>query len=467
MQKINSIIFLCWLLLTADTVSAQNDSLYDLADVVVSGRIISISGGMMDDLGTEIFQVTIETDSVYKQNLLITSHPMTINWQVSNLRCTKETLKDCIMQYASGQWIFFLNKQHFYGGDELSPQQVVPYTAYSAKVLNHIQEEHLLTIDHYGLNKTCSPDCTLCYSIKTENWKRVKRYLVNQAKGHTNDTLLHHRRIKWISTDRHVLASLPSFCGSRMLFVTQTREVEAYAGYQLGYYKCHATWMPHLLHALFRWQAYRHFCKEKIDTTILRSFHVDSNFSADYFRYEKMNYTRMLTDTLKQPQYGLGMPLPDEYVLLSSVFDGEMNLYLDYQTMPDYMERSKKRIDELAAQRKVYLLSLITTHTIPELAIHSLNALKNLHDTRCIPFLIELAEYTSAQYEKGYKEPLLHEGFMQTLVETLDDLTDCVTIPQSMPYGVSGNAFDLGMNIPVWKKRINIIDYKSRFEEIR
>lgn len=185
---------------------------------------------------------------------------------------------------------------------------------------------------------------------------------------------------------------------------------------------------------------------------------MDSNYSVDYLGFEKMIFSQQLTDTAKEKLYGARMPLPDQYVFLASVFDGEMKLYLDYQTMPDHIERAKRYIDSLAAHKKVYLLSLITTHTIPEIGLYSLQALGKLNDPRCIPFLIELAQYKSALLDSGSVNIDLHEEYLRTLTETLDKLTGCNTQPQGISFGISGTLSGIGLSVPLWKNKIKMFD---------
>ncbi len=448
-------LLICFLLLNSISTKAQLDSLFAKADVVLSGEITSIFGGFSGDLGTEYYFVSIQTDSIYKQNFHIETIPTNITWVVSNLRCKEITLEKCISKYQKGKWIFFLNKKHFYSGEELPDSMILPFSETKEKTISQISEKQQIKINHFSRDKKCDENCELCNYIKTENWEKVEKYI----RKHLNDEnrmWMQHRRIKWTLTDRFILASLPSYCSTRFKFITATRETEAYVGYQVGYYKTFGGCLPHLLNSLFGLQAYGFFSKENIDTLILRSFIIDSNASVQYLGYEKANYTSMLTDTSKQKLYGKNMPLPDDYILLAAVFDGAIRLYEDFKTMPDYYERAKKYIDKLEAEKKVYLLSLIASHTIPEIAEYSLHALKKLNDERSIPFLISLAEYKYNMYALGWRNFELHESFMKTLIETLDSLTNSKTNQLDVPYGSPGNVFDLSKNIPVWKKKIRL-----------
>ncbi|MFC2110974.1 hypothetical protein ACFLQ5_00825 [Bacteroidota bacterium] len=434
------------------------DSMFAKADVVLSGKITFVSGGFSHDLGTEYYFVLIATDSIYKQNFHIETNPTNITWVVSNMRCTETQLEQCVSKYQNGKWIFFLNKKHFYSGDELPDSMILPFSVSNEKAIIKISDKQLIKINHFSRDKVCDESCKLCNHIKNEDWAKVEKYISKHCNDKNGLEWMQHRRIKWTLTDRVILSSLPSYCGVRFMFISANRETEAYVGYQVGYYKTFATWIPSLGYKLWNLQLYKHFSKENIDTLILKEFLINTNSSKEYLGFEKANDIRMLTDTAAQKTYGEDMPLPDDYVLLAAVFDGEIQLYEDYKTMTDYLERAKAYIDKLEAEKKVYLLSLITSHTIPEIGAYSLSALQNLNDERCIPFLISVAEYKSNLFEKGWRNYELHEDYMLILIKTLDKLTNCKTNPRDIPYGAPENVFDLTNNIPVWEKKINVLE---------
>ena len=434
--------------------SINYDSLFVNSDVVLSGRITNVLGGFIDDLGTERFMVSLSTDSIYKQNFYIDTNPTNITWVVSNLGCNEIPLEKCIAKYREGKWIFFLNVSHFYGGDEIADFKVLPYSPENEKSVLKIRNDHLIVINHFNRDKICNEDCALCKNIEIENWKKVERYIAKHSNDRTGLTWMQHRRIKWTLTDRCILASLPSSMGVRIKFITFEGEPEAYLGYQVGYIKTFGTWMPYLLHNLWGLQLFKYFSFENTDTLILRSFLIDTNYSEQYLEFEKSNSSRMLTDTSEYERYGINIPLPDDYVLLTSVFDGELRLFEDYKTMPDYIGYAKTYIDELENEEKIYLLCLMTTHTIPEVGEYSMRALQRLNDERCIPFLIYISEYRSEMYIKGWENAELFRSYMNTLVETLDYLTGCKTHPLFIPYGYYHDVFDLSTNISIWKKKI-------------
>lgn len=466
MRFVIILISLCFFYVNLLASETNLASRFMKSDIVVSGRIQSISDGIQDDAGTEDFIVTISINKIYKQNIFLNPETIQVHWRVSNLVCNKIDLKDCISQYKNGTWIFILNQSNLSVSQQIKDEQILAYNNIQDSILSALQESNKLIVNHYFQHKTCARNCKLCKSIKFEKWDQVKKYLKHQARGLYPDTLIHHRRILWASSNRDILASLPSYNGTRFLFITNQREVHAYAGYQLGYIKSYLRWMPHLLYNLFRAQTYKYFSKEKIDTTILKSFLVDSNYSTQYMYYEKLNYTRMLTDTLQQSKFPPRMPLTDEYVLLTSVFDGALNFYLDYQTMPDYMERASSYINELKNKKKIYLLCLMSSHTIPEIGGQALTALKQLNDPRCIPFLIEMAKYRTSLNSKQYGDLNDYEDFNQSLIETLDALTGCKTIPQSVPYDVSSTSFEMSLSIPIWSSKIKTFDYQNHIQDI-
>ncbi|MCF8297000.1 MAG: hypothetical protein K9J13_05575 [Saprospiraceae bacterium] len=454
-MKLLRIYLLIFLLLSSFLANAQFDSLFAKTDVVLSGKITSIYGGFSHDLGTEYWYVSIATDSIYKQNFHIETNPTNITWVVSNLRCKETPLEKCISKYQNKKWIFFLNKEHFYGGDELPDSMILPFSHATEESILKVSQKQKIKINHFSRNKKCDENCKLCNHIKNEEWKKVEKYIGKHLNDKNGIGWMEHRRIKWTLTDRVILSSLPSYCSTRFMFITENGETEAYVGYQVGYYKTFCTWIPYLFYELWGLQAFKHFSIENVDKLILKKFLINTNYSVEYLGYEKANDIRMLTDTAKQKIYGENMPLPDDYVLLAAVFDGEIQLYEDYKTMPDYLDRAKAYIDKLESEKKVYLLSLIASHTIPEIAEYSLQALQRLNDERCIPFLIALAEYKSNLFAKGWMNYKLSESFMLNLILTLDSLTDCKTNPQDIPYGFARNVWDLSENIPIWKKKIS------------
>lgn len=432
------------------------DSLYEHSDIVLSGNLLKVSGGVSEDLGTITYYVQLQVDSIYKQKIRVQSGEMSLNWQVSHLYCKRETLKACIEKYSRGKWIFFLKQDQILGTNVIEDDRIIPYTNEKGAKLRSIEFNHKRLVDHYYRHKTCKPDCVLCNAIENENWSGVKKYLIKQVKGHQHDTLLNHRRVKWAFSYRSINASMPSSTGTFFLFNSAHREVHAYAGYQVGYFRHYSPWLSFLLYKIVGNKAYHKLRRENTDTMILKSFVVDSNYSDRMIYYEKLNCNNMLTDTLKQALYPQRMSLSGELCLLELVYEDELRLYLDHQTMPDYLPHASGYIQKEKEMKHVYLLSMITTHTVPEIAIESMRALKELDDARCIPFLIELAKFKSAQ---GINQTVLsdqHDEYVRVLIETLDSLCRCHTQAQSVPMGVSGLLFDMSLSIPLWESSIRM-----------
>ncbi|WP_378017723.1 hypothetical protein [Adhaeribacter terreus] len=433
------------------------NSLFTQADVVLSGHVMSIDGTLgTEDLGTEQYLVQLSIDSIYKHTFPIPDHKTTrIGWEISNLLCREKPMKKCISKYQDGKWIFFLKHASFMGPEVLPESCIRPFSEANAQRMVELQQQHAIPIVHFNRDKICDASCELCRHVKVCDWKKVEKYVAKHCNDRNSPKWMQHQRIKWILDDRAILLSLPSSMGVRYMFSTDSGEVEAYINFQVGYYKAYTPWIPHILSSWFNWDLYKNFTVEKTDTLILRSFKPHTQYSIEYLFYEKANYTRMLTDTSKVKFFGPNMPLADRDVLLAAVFDGELRLYEDYKTMPIYVEWSKQYIDKLLAEKKVYLLSLMASHTIPEIGMYSLHALRQLNDVRCIPFLIRLADYRKtlprALYET-YQGPI--RNFSDSLLFTLDFFTGSKTYPQKISYGGSNDYFYTDQCIAIWRSRI-------------
>jgi hypothetical protein len=434
------------------------DSLFLETEVVFSGRITRISEGVIEDLGTTLFTVTIEIDSIYRKRIFMNAKETSINWQVSTNTCTKQPLRSCLQPYFNKKWIFFLNEINFNIGDLIYPDQIRPYSVELETELSQLKQKHLMVIDYFKKEKTCASDCELCFAIQHQKWKQVEAYFYDHANG-MEYGYMQHRNIKWMLSDKAILASLPSYTTIRLQFLTDQGEVPAYANYQIGYYHSFANWIPWLLYKGFSIQAYKYFQFSDYNYLQLRSFKVNEDASSNYLAAICSEYVRELTDTGLLKLYGPNIPITKEYAFLASIFEEEMSFYIDHQTMADYLPWSKARIDTLLAHRQVYLLCLVSTHTNIEIGTYSLRALQKLNDKRSIPFLIYVAEelihfdYSLASVKAIEQK----ETYTQTLTETLDFLTNCRTQPQSVPFGVYGDCFSMSLSIPNWKAQIKVI----------
>jgi hypothetical protein len=446
--------------------NAQNkifDSLYAQSDLVFVGSITHISGAFVDDVGTENYYVTIQTDTIYKQHFFVNQPSLQVHWVITNTQCKDELLSSCITKYKNKKNLFFLTSQQVHGIDGIPDSVIFDFDSSIKTSIDSICEQQKIHINYFNQNKICKNDCELCTNIKLQNWKKVKKYIAHHIHKKNEIGWMQHQRIKWILPDRAILASLPSYMGIRFLFVTDTADIEAYIGFQVGYIKTWASWAPYLAYRWWGVQWYKYFSIENVDTLILKSFVVNTNFSKTYLQFEKeYQYTRMTSDTALQKYYGMNMILPDNYILMASAFDGEIKFYEDYKTMPDYIQRGYKYIDELLLNKKLYLLCFMAAHTHPEIGKYALQALQKLNDNRCIPFLIELAKYCNHVGLSEEKYILEEEKFEYQLLSTMQTLTGCINEPQSVPMGVSGNNFDISLLIPLWEKKIRIEKYFNR-----
>jgi hypothetical protein len=162
----------------------------------------------------------------------------------------------------------------------------------------------------------------------------------------------------------------------------------------------------------------------------------------------------MTTDTALFKYYSnTKIPISDELVLQAAVFDGELNFYEDYKTMPDYLERATTYIKKLEDEKKVFLLCIMATHTSPIIAIQSLQALKSLNNPYCIPHLIELSKNRNFTYASSEKVVEQQEMLLEEILTTIDYLTGCITTMESIPYGYNGS-FDIVLKQNIWSKKI-------------
>jgi hypothetical protein len=430
------------------------DSLFKNSDAVISGEIISISGGFTDDLGTENYYVKIQIDSIYKQNFFINSGNTSIGWEISNFQCKQNPMSNCIVKYQNGKKIFFLKQAHLFGAAELTDSCILPFTIQLESSISSIAEKNKLNTNPFYQNKTCEMDCKFCNDIKVCNWKKVKKFIVHHCNEKNGIHWMQHRNVKWILGDRAILASLPSYIGYRVLFKTDSGEIETYLGYQLGYYHSYCSWIPYLAYKMWGAQWNKYFIRESTTAMILKSFKPHTNYSNQYLHYERLNNERMTIDTALFKYYSdTKIPISDELVLQAAVFDGELKFYEDYKTMPDYLERAKGYINNLENENKVFLLCIMATHTHPEIARQSLQALKRLNNPYSIPHLIELSRNRNFTYASSEKVVEQQEMLQEEILTTIDYLTGCVTTMESIPHGYNGS-FDIVLKQSIWSKKI-------------
>ncbi|MEN9522903.1 MAG: hypothetical protein RL065_1280 [Bacteroidota bacterium] len=448
------LIFLFIISFSTSSFGVDLDSLYKHSDAVISGQIISISGGFSDDLGTENYIVTIKIDSVYKQNFFINHGQTNLGWQVSNFKCKQQSMSNCISKFQNGKKIFFLHQAHFFGTEEIEDTCIFPFSNELENYISVIAEKNKLPTNPFYLNKTCDSTCEFCNAIKICNWKKVKKYIAQYSNRKTSINWMQHRNVKWILGDRVILASLPSYIGFRALFKTDSGEIETYIGYQLGYYHSYCSWIPYLAYKMWGAQWNKYFIRESTSAMILKSFQPHTNYSKDYLHYERLNDERMTIDTALFKFYSdTKIPISDELVLQAAVFDGEIQFYEDYKTMPDYLLRAKSYIQKLESEKKVFLLCIMATHTHPEIAILSLQALKRLNNPFCLPHLIELSKNRNFTYASSAEAVELQEKFQEEILTTIDSLTGCTTTFESVPSGFNGS-FDIELKQAIWRKKI-------------
>ncbi len=308
--------------------------------------------------------------------------------------------------------------------------------------MNQICSSQKIKINHYSLDKNCDNKCKFCKNIRKENWKRVKRYIKRNTNNIKSLDLIEHKQVKWVLPDRQILASLPSYSTTRIMFITKSGEIEGYIGYRIGYYKAYATWIPYTLNKLWGIQAYKYFRIENTDKNYFKSFKINTNHSIEYLKYEKFKIDNIISDTTST---NLKFNLPLEYILLSSAFEGEFNLYNDYKYSDKYLKISKGYIDELVLEKKVYHLCLFSAHQNLQIAKYALASLKELHDFRSIPFLIQLVEY----FPKNTIYSNEFEQFKIELITTINVITNCIVLPN-----LNQKNTDLLINyIPIWKSK--------------
>jgi hypothetical protein len=445
------IILVAMLNCAPSTSNAQLNSLYAQSDFVFIGQIKTIIGPMSGDLGTAYYLVEMDLIRIYKQTFIPPTEIIQLSWIVSNLRCAELPLSNCITRHEGEPKIFFLNLNHFYGGDEIPDSLILPYSAVNDHQLTKLKASNLIRLEPFKSKNACDEACALCADIDDKNWNKVEHHITKHANEERALNWMHHRNIKWVLPDRMILASLPSYQNVRFLFITNSGDVEALVYYQVGFYKTYFTWIPRGLNMLFNAQVYHRFARENVDTLILKSFDINYVTSPQHLAFDRTEYERQIHDTLWSNQYGLSIEIDNELLLLASVYEGPTTLYEDYKTMPNYHSNATSYIDSLEKYDKVYSLCIMARHQIPDVATYSVSALARLQNKNAIPFLIKQAEYeVNASFYPAHFEA--RDDLRKAILLSLDTLTGVKTISRSYPFGVPTNTWEMSYSIPLWRK---------------
>lgn len=444
MRLIKSVsVFLFLLFFRLANAQQVQDSIFHNSDFVICGEIINISNGIIDDLGTEYFMVTIDIETVYKQNSHLNIPNQSILWEVSNLICKEPELKYCVEQYRGQKWIFLLNTKHVNGtGDRLDNGHIIPFNAVNHKKVIDLAESEKIVINPYFKLDTCKESCRFCRNIHNEKWKLVKSKIKsetrksnrNKHKKSSEHWLSTHKNVKYILPMGIVLASLPSYGTNICGFLTKGGEKIKTLGFQLGY-------------------IYRFFCFFSIENV---NYHGLKNFSDGELYFENlMNALRIgiINECYDSNDTNGKIPtwIPsNEYIKLWYAFENENAYFVNGKLVQKY---SPEYISNLKHMGYVYSLCLLNLHSNLHVRIQSINSLRELNDKRCIPYLIELAQFYSDKYITDTNSAPSYQNYLKEIIFTLDQLTGCRT---AYPFGTDLQQFRLGLGLPIWKSKVII-----------
>ena len=428
------LFFLLTILLFSFTVSkAQEiiDSVFHQCSFAICGEIKNISGGMIDDLGTELFMVSIQIDTIYKQNSHLNHPLLKIMWEVSNRNCGKPNMQNCIEPYLGKKWIFQLFPGHTNGaGDKLDSTRILPFNAVNNLKAIELAKVEKLCINPYKKEIKCSEHCKFCRDIDNENWKAVRRYI---SKSKQTELMLRgHKNVKYVLPMGTVLASLPSYGNITVGFRTKNGEVVKSLGYQLGY----SRYIFHLFHF------------ENVHWIKLRYFGDGSKYESSLLSALRNGIIWECKDTIHFP-YAPAVWIPDSsYIRLWYALEQDKAYFIDGKVAPKF---SKEYIGCLEKDSFVYSLCLLNLHSNLDVRIWGIQALRRLKDPRCIPYLLELATFYKDVYIQGDEIVSIYNHYLNEIIATLDELTACTTV---YPFGSAQEQLRLSLGLPVWKSKI-------------
>ncbi len=429
--------------------SIQTDTLFYKSDVVVCGTIKNILGGFFHDMGTEYVMIELEPETIYKQNIHLAEKSIHFTAIVSNLNYKNYSDEYSFSKFKGKKCIYYLSKDHFNPGSPLPDSCIKTLT--EEEHLNALMqaEKEKRIVNLYNTTKLCQANCNFCAHIAAGKWNAVKRYIDIHCNDRNEPSLNTHRRVKWVNADRVFLASMPSQMGIRYCFITDSGEVHCEAGFQIGYVYPMRSRLNYLSQGLLRLPLNKIMRTEVYDTLILKSFTTHINAWDYYFKFQRDNFCRMLTDSAKLSRYGPNVKPPDELIMLADIYDYDFRFYIDHQTMDDYDAFAKSYVEELKREKKVYHLCLMSMHTVTKFGQYSLRALRELSDARCIPFLIYLAQHRNFVYTSSDEAVEEQMQFLDELSNTLDALTGF----DSAFNLYSDHIFDFEKSIPQWNKK--------------
>lgn len=427
------------LLLIPCLLSSQSitDSVFHQSDFAVAGEIIDVMGSAFDDLGTEVFMVSLKLDTIFKQNTHLNFPLQTITWTVSNLRFTGQNLQEHINQYRGRKYIFLLSHEHIRGGgSELDSLHIIPMNAENHLRAIQLAGEEKIRINCYEKENSCNKNCCFCRAVYNENWAYVRR-IIDSNDNDRNFKIEEHRCVKYVLPIGVILASLPSWGTKYVCFRTKRGEQVKALTYQIGY--------SHNIVCFF------HF--ENVNYYDLKSFEDGAQYELQKLEaYRSGMIWEAEYDTISFPEtIPVCLPKP-EYIRLWNIY--EYHRY--FRENDHYIQKySKEYIDLLENNKLIYNLCLLSLHRSMDVKIWSVQALARLNDPRVIPYLIHLAEFYKDIYLTESKLENAYQLYLREIVSALDSMTNCSTI---IPYGTDQEQFRLNMGIPIWKTKFAVVD---------
>jgi len=413
------------------------DSVFHRSDFAVVGEISEVRGTVIEDLGTEVFMVSLKIDTIYKQNTHLNFPLQTIFWSVSNLRYSGQNLQEYINQYLSRKYIFLLSHEHIRrGGGELDSLHIIPMNAENHLRAIQLAGEEKIRINRYEKENSCNKNCCFCMAVFNENWFLVRR-IIDSNDNNPNFKIEKHRCVKYVLPIGEVLASLPTWGTKYVCFRTKRGEQVKALTYQIGYYQNIICFL--------------HF--ENVNYYDLKRFEDGSQYELQKLEaYRSGMIWEAEYDTISFPET-IPVCLPEpEYIRLWNIYEYHRHFMENDHYVPKY---SKEYIDHLEKNKLIYNLCLLSLHRSLDVKIWSIQALRRLNDPRVIPYLIHLAEFYKDIYLTESKLENAYQLYLREISSTLDVLTNCYTI---IPYGTDHEQFRLIIGLPVWKTKFTVVE---------
>jgi hypothetical protein len=415
------------------SITAQNtfDSVFKQCSYAISGEIKNISGSIIDDVGTELFIVDIEIDTVFKQNSHLNIPLQRITWEISNFRCTKANMQDCIKPYMGHKWIFLLFPGHLNGsGDRLDSTRIFQLNPDKVSNANRLAQSEKTCINLYDRKTRCPDDCRFCRNVYNEKWKAVERSISTMK--NSGYLLTDHKCVKYVLPIREVQASLPTWGTVTAGFRTKNGIKVKSMTYQIGYYK---QFTP-LIHI------------EDVHWSKMIRFEDGEKYESQLLKALKSGLSWQCKDTVRYPNPDPVWDPDSSYIRLWYAQEYYTYCMVDGK----YVERfSKDQINCLEKDSFVYSLCLLNMHSHTDVRIWGLQALRRLKDPRCIPYLLSLADFYKDVYVQGDENATIFQRYLEEIITTLDELTGCITV---IPFGTDQQQFRLGLGLPVWKSKV-------------